>query len=223
MFGAQILSIERGNVIDGADREYEDISDGMNKNLMREIARELMASLTGGEIPPAEPVPAAAEKPAKAPKEPKESAPMADRAAKLWTIGVSAGSSFATPAFIGTVHGTLAPLRHLFIELGMDFGLINTAKAEGNYTIDGYYSLYPFAHVGAFIPFAQKGGWYVGAGGGYMIAKYTFSDGVSDIQIFAADVTAGLNIGNFLDISYTLRTNFEGASSKVSVGYVYRF
>ena len=45
LFASQILNIEGGNAIVGTDREYQDIADGLNKNLMREIAGEL----TGGE------------------------------------------------------------------------------------------------------------------------------------------------------------------------------
>jgi hypothetical protein len=44
MFTAQILNIERGDIIDGTEREYQDIADGLRKNLMRDIAGEL----TGG-------------------------------------------------------------------------------------------------------------------------------------------------------------------------------
>jgi len=42
LFGSQIINLERGDVINGADREYQDIADGLNKNLMREIAGELL-------------------------------------------------------------------------------------------------------------------------------------------------------------------------------------
>jgi hypothetical protein len=42
LFGAQVINLERGDVITGADREYQDIADGLNKNLMREIAGELL-------------------------------------------------------------------------------------------------------------------------------------------------------------------------------------
>jgi hypothetical protein len=41
LFASQILNIEVGNAIVGADREYQDMSDGVSKNLMREIAAEL--------------------------------------------------------------------------------------------------------------------------------------------------------------------------------------
>jgi hypothetical protein len=41
LFASQILNIEGGNAIIGADREYQDMSDGVSKNLMREIASEL--------------------------------------------------------------------------------------------------------------------------------------------------------------------------------------
>jgi hypothetical protein len=33
----------------------------------------------------------------------------------------------------------------------------------------------------------------------------------------------GFNIGNVFDISYTMRTNFNHVSNKISVGYVHRF
>jgi len=42
LFGSQIINLERGDVISGADREYQNIADGINKNLMIEIARELL-------------------------------------------------------------------------------------------------------------------------------------------------------------------------------------
>jgi hypothetical protein len=42
LFGSQIINLERGDVIDGADREYQDIADGIGKNLMRDIAGELL-------------------------------------------------------------------------------------------------------------------------------------------------------------------------------------
>jgi len=41
LFTSQILRIESGENIGGTDREYQDISDGLNKNLMKEIAGEL--------------------------------------------------------------------------------------------------------------------------------------------------------------------------------------
>jgi hypothetical protein len=43
LFGSQIINIERGDVISGADREYQTISDGLNKDLMKEIAGELLS------------------------------------------------------------------------------------------------------------------------------------------------------------------------------------
>jgi len=53
LFGAQILSIERGEMITGADREYQDISDGLNKNLMREMAGELLGARVSSASAPA--------------------------------------------------------------------------------------------------------------------------------------------------------------------------
>ena len=138
-------------------------------------------------------------------------------APRLWTIGASAGTSFAAPWVTGTVHATLAPLKHSFLEIGVDAGMVS-GDAEA-----GYYSLYPFAHYALFAPFGKSGGWYVGAGGGCMIAKYDLPEGKFPVNIPAADVTTGFNIGNVFDVSWTLRTNFAKASNKVSVGWAYRF
>jgi len=47
LFGSQIINIEKGDVISGADREYQNIADGINKNLMIEIAGELLGVNAG--------------------------------------------------------------------------------------------------------------------------------------------------------------------------------
>jgi len=43
------------------------------------------------------------------------------------------------------------------------------------------------------------------------------------LGFFALDLTAGVNLFDMLDISYTFRTNFKNVGSKLSVGYTYRF
>ena len=138
--------------------------------------------------------------------------------AKFWSIGASVGSSFAAPWLIGTLHGTLAPFKYSFLELGFDFGGFNSSKE-----VDGYYSMCPFAHVAFFYP-VNKFGIYAGAGVGFWITSYKFSglDAYWENNVVAS-ATAGVNILNMIDVSYTLRTNFSGSNHKVSVGYVYRF
>jgi hypothetical protein len=83
--------------------------------------------------------------------------------------------------------------------------------------------MYPFAHLAFCLPFPNRGGWYMGAGGGFMMVRYTFPEGDYSDNIFAADIITGINILNMFDISYTLRTKFSGVSNKLSVGYTYRF
>jgi len=122
------------------------------------------------------------------------------------------------PWLIGTAHGTIAPFKYFFLELGFDFGAISGKPDVG------YYSLYPFGHAAFFWPFTEKIGAYAGLGGGFMIVTYKFEDeGDYTENIPAAAVIAGINLFNMIDISYTLRTNFTGISHKVSAGYVYRF
>jgi hypothetical protein len=153
------------------------------------------------------------------PKAPKEKRVIDPADTKLWTVGASVGSSFSSPWFIGTVHGTLAPLTFCFFEIGLDAGFVS-----GGAAVD-YYSLYPFIHAAGFIPFKAKGGWYIGAGAGYMFATYTFHSPADTVPYnsVALDVITGVNILDIIDVSYTLRTNFSGVNHKVSVGYTYRF
>jgi len=138
--------------------------------------------------------------------------------ARLWTVGASLGTSFAEPWVIATARGTIAPINHAFVELGVDIGLISGVADVG------YYSIYPYTRLAFFWPFTDKIGAYAGAGGGYLIARYTFAEeGELPKNIFAADLVAGVNLFNMLDISYSFRSNFTNASSKFSIGYTYRF
>jgi len=138
--------------------------------------------------------------------------------ARLWTLGVSVGSSFSRPLVIGTVYGTIAPFRYSFLELGVDVGFLSRRPDEN------YFSVYPFAHYAFFWPF-DKGGLYIGAGVGYMMGNILYRDDrdPDHIRIIAADGVLGVNILNVIDISYTLRTTFSSITNKFSVGYTYRF
>ena len=141
--------------------------------------------------------------------------------AKFWSVGLAVGSSFTIPWLVGTVHGTIAPFKYSFLELGFDFGLI---AAESR--VKNYYSLYPFAHYALFMPFTDKIGAYAGIGGGYYMVSYKFDDaGNSDYSenFLAASATAGMNFFNMINVSYTMKTNFTGLMHKASVGYTYRF
>ena len=141
----------------------------------------------------------------------------ADRAAKLWSIGASVGSSFTDPWVIGTLRGTIAPVKYSFLELGVDAGFVSGVSDIG------YYSFYPYAHLAFFMPFNKDIGAYAGAGGGYLIARYSFPAGEVSLNIFAADAIAGVTLFDMIDISYTFRSDFKNMTNKVSVGYFYRF
>jgi hypothetical protein len=137
---------------------------------------------------------------------------------RYWTVGASVGSSLAAPWLIGTLRGTIAPFNYAFLELGFDYGFISRVPDAG-----AYYSLYPFAHIAYYRPFGSFGGWYAGAGGGYMRLSYTFPEGAYAENIFTANATAGINLFDMINISYTFRTDFRSGSHRVSAGYTYRF
>jgi len=140
--------------------------------------------------------------------------------AKFWSVGASVGTSFVAPWMIGTVHGSIAPFRYSFLELGFDIGFLY-GRSDVN-----YYSLWPYAHYVFFWPLLiDKIGLYAGLGGGVSIVSYTFTEQNLEYSdtIPAASITAGVNFLNMINISYSLRTDFRGASSKLSAGYTYRF
>ncbi|MCL2212139.1 MAG: hypothetical protein FWB95_09485, partial [Treponema sp.] len=75
-----------------------------------------------------------------------------------------------------------------------------------------------------FLPFKNKGGFFAGGGAGYIIGSYQFSHGgKAGLSLFAANITAGFNIADVANISYTFKTNFSGVSHQIAIGYVYRF
>jgi len=217
MFTASILNVEDGSLLAGSYRNYSVLADGIR--LMPELAGLLVSG--GAEAVPAGlPVEVPGIQPVRPPREARTADPDAARAARLNTLGVSLGSSFADPLLIASIHGTFSPVRNLFFVLGFDLGMLS-----GIDRTETYYSLYPFARIGYFLPFTKKGGWHIGAGVGYMTGKYTFSGGEVpvSVNVFAVDFATGFNLWNMIDISYALRTNFKSASNKVTVGYTYRF
>ena len=137
--------------------------------------------------------------------------------ARLNTVGASLGTSFSAPWLIGTLRGTFAPVNNLFLEIGFDFGLVSGVSEVG------FYSMYPYLNAAYYRPIAEIGGWYAGLGGGYLIAELGYPEGQVPQRTFAANVIAGVYLFDWLNISYTFKTNFNLASNKLTIGYAYRF
>jgi len=143
---------------------------------------------------------------------------------RFWSLGVSVGTAFADPWVIGTVWGTLAPLRNSFVRVGVDLGFVSD-----NALVEGYYMIAPFVHYAFFLPFDDlpipftMGGWHIGAGVGFIIEEHRFAHFAIQRRAFIADFVTGFNVENRLDISYTLRTDFSAFMQKISVGFTHRF
>lgn len=151
------------------------------------------------------------------------------------TIGFSVGIS-SEPKYFIAVHGTYALKPNWFVEIGCDIGLRSRySKAyqdfwddqSGTYysnDIESYSSFYPYANLGYFKPLMKRGGLFIGAGVGCMLAKYTFLYGDDDVRrVLAANLIAGVNLFDFLNISYKFRTDFGSTNTKIALGVVYRF
>jgi hypothetical protein len=208
------LPIEKINA--GTYRVTIEYEDGSTEEQTVQVGRSALARLDFGSQPDAPtPVPLI---PGKQKPGPGERQPLDPEAARLNTVGISVGSAFTAPMFVGTVRGTYSPWRYSFAEIGLDFG-------SGTDMEDvKHFSVYPYARYALFLPFANKSGWYAGAGIGVMLSQYSV-DG-RDIPAYtpAADIVTGINILDVIDISYSLRTGFKGSlNSKVSAGWTYRF
>ena len=215
LFTAQILHVGDGHLLAGATRDYRVIGDGINR--MSEIALLLTDSV-------------GAEERIAALNRRNSRAALFSDPARFWSVGAFAGTSFAEPWLTGSLQATFAPLRYSFLRVGCDLGFISGVKGTD------YFSVRPFAHYAFFLPFdalplpITSGGWHIGAGVGYMMAKYRFDVFSINRRILAADFVTGINIGNVFDISYTLRTdlsrlNFSSNSFShaISAGFTYRF
>ena len=143
--------------------------------------------------------------------------------ARFWSLGAAAGSSFTVPWFTGTVQGTASFFPHTILELGCDLGLIHGYREPPGL---GYASLYPFGHLNGLVPLGDWVRWYGGLGGGVMLAFYTLDGNRETYTAPALDLVTGLYLGktrHYLNIGYTLRTDFAEANHKLSLGYSYRF
>ena len=139
--------------------------------------------------------------------------------ARFNSVGASLETAFIDPLIIASIHGTFAPMNSFFIELGCDTGFISVYDY-----VDNFYSLYPYVNFCYFLPFANKGGIFAGAGAGYILGSYQFSHGGNaDLNIFTFNFTAGVNIIDFINLSYSLKTDFTAVTHQIAVGYVYRF
>jgi len=211
------LPIERINA--GSYRVVMRYDDGKTEEKSIEVGREQSAKVEFQYRPPApkpEPMPVQPRQP-RQPKPPVERQPIAPEAARLNTIGASVGSSFAAPWVVGTVEGTIAPWKYSFFGLGMDVGLVSGAPDLEHLT------LYPFARYALFVPFDNTIGWYAGAGAGYMYTSYALAgEGEASEGSIVADFSTGFILGG-ITVSYSIRTDFNSASNKFAVGYLYRF
>jgi len=223
LVSARLLDIATADVRGSTNTQLEHMNEAYLK--MNGMA-QLLTHYLGTQPAQPEPSPQPVQPIQTAQRQLRTADPDTDRA-MLNTLGISMGSSISDPVIIITIRGTYAPIRNLFLEAGCDFGFVSSLKTYGviSYSAEKYYSMYLFVHTGLFLPFRRKGGWYIGIGGGYMGGEYTFKYAESKVavSVFAVDVISGFNIGNFLDISYTARTDFGSFNNKISIGYTYRF
>jgi hypothetical protein len=152
---------------------------------------------------------------------------------KMWSLGVNAATSFATPVLIGNINFTAAPLPFSFFEVGSDIGLFHGNAGEKEIKDVGYLSCYFYGRVNFFLPFEWTGiisgiGWYLGAGGGYMLSIYEFPGEakVDPVRVNRPvfDAATGFYIGEGHDlfrVGYSLLVGTY-VSNRLYVGYTYR-
>jgi len=218
IFTAQVLRVADGSVVLGVSRNYQVIADGID------IMPELATLLTGAEAG-AEPV--AVIMPQPAPRRERVQLPLFQDPARFWSVGASISFFIGDDVFndinrnlaMATLQTTLAPFSNWFFRVGCDIGV-----TVGNGW--GYYSwVSPFVHFAFFHPFGARGGWYLGAGGSVTRAQYQWGHPIYLVPrtIVALDLTTGINLLNWFDISYTMRTTFSTVFHRFSAGVTWRF
>jgi hypothetical protein len=149
------------------------------------------------------------------------------RRSRFFSLGLAAGSTFTVPWGVVNLNATLPLFGYTFFDVGVDFGFIHGYPGRSDL---GYVSLYPYARLNGYLPMGNTGGFYFGAGAGYMAAYYAAGDEKNEFKIPAVDVTAGLFLGrenNYFRIAYALRAPVEAPFSvqnhRVIFGYSYRW
>jgi len=138
-------------------------------------------------------------------------------AARLNSIGISAGTSFSMPLLIGTAQGTYSFFNNTFLEAGFDFGIFSAFEDVG------YYSFLPYINFAFILPVISAIDWYAGLGAGMKFSNYSFPEGDISENIFVMNAATGLIIMDLINISYTFRTNFTSVNNKLSLGIIKRF
>jgi hypothetical protein len=166
---------------------------------------------------------------------------------KLWSLGINAGTSFATPLLILNLNATIAPLPYSFLEFGVEFGSINGMAGEDVKIRDFEYSSnYIYARVNLFAPYGKRvfdsygkpkegGGWHIGFGLGLMNSEYAFIVSsteriVATVQTPTLDAGTGFYIGRghiLFKAGYGVRTtmdlkNLIGVNHRMLLGITYR-
>jgi len=172
---------------------------------------------------------------------------LSDEGKKLWSLGVSLGTSFATPLLIVGLNATVAPLPYFFLDLGVEFGFINGMAGENVKIRDVEYSSnYFFSRANLFIPIGKRtfdsygmavegGGWHIGLGLGVMNAQYSFVQSVTERTVATVvtptfDGATGFYIGRgriLFKAGYAARAtmdmkNLIGVNHRFLLGITYR-
>ena len=144
------------------------------------------------------------------------------------SIGVAAGTTggLVTPAFLVSPKLTFSPFSRFFFEAGSDIGLIH---GERDVQDVGYQSIAPYLHLNYF--------WggdgfraYAGIGGGASFSRYTYpsESHIDPVTVItpAFDANAGVQFmfaHSVIDLRWTIKTDFEHADHRFTLGYAYRF
>jgi TolB-like protein len=237
LFDVKIFDVENGGLITGKDIEYRNLEDGID--IMRELAYLLTGIKTDRylEIEARAAALTATETDKKKEAEQdrqKSERTEAFRAAlrgkngeRLLSIGLNVASTFATPWLVGNLNITFSILPNTFIEAGFEAGILhgNAEDAETKIEDVDYHSWYPYGRFNLLVPFGLEGGWYLGAGAGYMMAYYDFPQDSVNVNTVEFDAATGIYAGvghNLFRMGYAVRTDFKNVSHQILMGWTFR-
>jgi|GEM_PF-3379949 len=131
---------------------------------------------------------------------------------EMSSFGVNFGSTFHTPLITIGANATFSLGGPLYIDAGVDIGLISSHDKLKNYESDEYeyISFFPYAGVGLFFPIGSLG-LTLSGGMGFLISSYTFNADGSELTGFlpALDFGVGFILSEFFKVSYNVRADMD--------------
>jgi hypothetical protein len=135
---------------------------------------------------------------------------------------ISVGTTLATPLFVVSIYNNKGFGDYMFLNYGCDLGFVH--RNPGGVQIKGvtHYSFFPFINLGLHSTGTLR---YFGKmGAGFLLSNYRYED-IETVHFYtpAFNIGGGISFKDIIELDYTLRTNFNGVSHKIAMGFTIHY